>query len=151
MPIENLNLNVQRNGVALHTLRFFSHRRSEGDADQQSFGRKETSDSLAPGLLLVLEKNSISLRFKSCRCILHAVNVELQPCLWDRDVFGPRVFAETRMRRLGKGPQGEGFRALKSFGMEIPATFLERNAEGFAVEFAAFGRLSNNGTKTGDE
>ena len=56
------------------------------------------------------------------------------------------------MRRLGKRPQGESFCALKSFGMKIPATLLcERNAEGFAVEFATCGRLANNWTKTCDK
>ena len=36
--------------------------------------------------------------------------------------------------------------------MKIPATLLcERNAEGFAVEFATCGRLANNWTKTCDK
>jgi hypothetical protein len=36
--------------------------------------------------------------------------------------------------------------------MKIPATLLfERNAEGFAVEFAAWSRLANNWTKTCDK
>ena len=59
---------------------------------------------------------------------------------------------KTGMRRLGKGPQGESFCALKRFGMKVPATLLgERNAEGLAVEFATYGRLVNNWTKTCDE
>ena len=36
--------------------------------------------------------------------------------------------------------------------MKVPATLLfERNAEGFAVEFAACSRLANNWTKTCDK
>src|SRR5258708_40338515 len=64
----------------------------------------------------------------------NAVNIQLEPCLWDRNVFRPRLFTKTGVRRLEERPQGEGLGALKSFRMKILATLLhERNAQDFAV------------------
>jgi hypothetical protein len=75
--------------------------------------------------------------------------------LRDWNVFWPRIVAKTRVRRLGKRPQGKRFCTLKSFRMEIVGSLLflllEGYAEDVAVQFATFGRLADDWTKTCDE
>src|SRR3981081_47249 len=115
----------------------FPHQWSDSDANQQSFWRDEASDRLAPRFFLVLDEHSISSRFKLPSRLFDIINIKLKPCLWDGNAVRPCIFAETRLCRVRKRPQGKSLCALKSFGMKIAVTFFfERDTEHFSVQFA---------------
>jgi hypothetical protein len=120
----------------------FPHQWSDSDTNQQPFWRDEASDRLAPGFFLVLDEHSISSRFKLRSRLFDTVNIKLKPCLWDGNAVRPSIFAETRLCRLRKRPQGKTLCALKRFGMKIAVTFFfERDTEHFSVQLATFARL----------
>jgi len=70
-------------------------------------------------------------RLKLRCCLLNAVNIKLKPSLRDRDLAGPGVCAETRLRRLREWPQSKTLYSIQSFGVKIAVFFLfEGNVEG---------------------
>jgi hypothetical protein len=88
----------------------------------------------------------------TCREAARRFNSKLKPCLWDGNAVRPCIFAETRLCRLRKRPQGKSFRALKRFGMKIAVTFFfELYTEHFSVQLATFARAANHWTKPCDE
>jgi hypothetical protein len=138
-------------GIELALL-LVSHRWSEGNSEQQSFRRDETAHGLAPGFFPVLDEHSMPLRFKLNRCFFDIVNVELEPSLRRRNIFGPGILTKAGMRCLRKRPQSETVCAYQSLRMEITARLLfEADTEHLAVEFATCGGLTDDRTKARDE
>jgi hypothetical protein len=107
---------------------------------------------LAPRFFLVLDEQSVTSRFKLPSRLFYIVNIKLKPCLWGGNAVRPSIFAETRLRRLRKRPQGKSLCALKRFGMKIAiAFFFERNTKRSSVQLATLTRVANDWTKPCDE
>src|SRR5271165_6964958 len=134
------------------TLFLFSHPRRESKPHQYSICIEKSAHSLAPRFLLVLNKHSISHRFKLCCGSLDTLHVELKPGVGRGQTIRPGAVTKTRLCSLGERPKGEFLYALQSIRVEIAATlFFEGNTEGLNVEFAARICIADDRPKTRDE
>src|SRR5580700_1432759 len=103
----------------------------------------------------------ISIRYpRDSRCSVafstlstsNSSNVKLEPSLWYWNVVRPGILAKAGLGRLRKRPQRETFCASENFRMKIAVSLLcEGDTEELPVEFATFGHVANDWTKTCDE
>jgi hypothetical protein len=139
-------------GLEAIELCLLAHPGRQGYSDQQSFRRQETSDSLAPGFLLVSDEHAIAARFKFGCCALHVVNVELEPRLRNREVARPGFLTEAGQGCVIQRPEGEALYSIQRLSMEITALlFFEPDAEGLLIKTLAGCSIANDWTKSGNK
>src|SRR5687768_17089309 len=91
------------------------HPRREGDPDEQPLGAEDPPRRLAPWLLVRVAEDAMARRAQLLdgrTDRLGGFEVELEPCLWGRDVVGPALAPEGRLSGLGEWPQRERLDAV---------------------------------------
>ena len=151
-PASRGDVRLNKQSGTFWLLFLLAHPRSVDNTDQQSFRRKQASYYLPPRFFAGRDKKFISLFRQFFRCRFYIFHIELEPCLGNRNVFGPRIRSEARLRSLRKRPQGKMLDPLHLLRMEIAALPLfKRHAEIFYIEFPARFVVLNDRAKTGDE
>src|SRR5260221_3250564 len=100
------------------------HRWSDCQSNQKSFRRKEPCDSLTPWLLLVLDEQSIASRFQFRSCAFNVLDIKFEPCLGNRCIVWPGIFAKAGLCRLIERPQGESPNSFQSLSMQVTTLLL---------------------------
>src|SRR5579864_5251756 len=128
------------------------HPRSHRDAHQQPLRAEQAADDLAPRFGPGSNEQAEAALLKlACRGF-DVVDVELEPCLRDRDVGGPLICPETRLGRLGERPHGERLGSCNVLRVQIVALFdLEGDAQGLLVESSRPAHVGGDRPKPGDE
>ncbi|AQY20173.1 hypothetical protein T261_00194 [Streptomyces lydicus] len=126
-----------------------------GDADDQAIVREKPGHRLAPrlGTGWVQQVEARALKLAASRCDSVCVrDLELDGCLGDRPVGGPRRRAEARLGCLRERPHAEVLAARDAPARVVAVVFaLQREAKGVHEESAALWRVSDDHRRTRDE
>ena len=131
------------------------HPRREGDPDEQPFGAEDPPRGLAPWLLVRVAENAMARRAQLLdrwTDRLGGFEVELEPCLWGRDVVRPALAPEGRLSGLGEWPQRERLDAVEAVVREVAGRrLLQLDAEALVPEGMRRIGFSNDRAESGDE